>query len=99
MVRITKEAIRDYKLVKCTRTETFDAHMTHLGEECSMVLISVIQNFITDAVKNEAEPDAEIVHCLKTFMDLVEVTATRLPATKFGIVMPTGRPRHSWLND
>ena len=94
-----KTAIRDYKMVKCTRAETFDAHMSHLDKECSMVLVSVVENFIVDAVTNEAEPDAEIVHCLKTFMDLVEVTATRNPATKFGIVMPTCRPRHPWFQE
>jgi hypothetical protein len=94
-----KTAIKDFKMIKCTRAETFDAHMLNLNEECSMVLISVIENFRTDAVTNESEPDAEIVHCLGTFLGVIETAATRLPATKFGIVMPLGRPRHAWYQD
>jgi len=40
-----KTAIKDFKMIKCTRAETFDAHMSNLNEECSMVLISVNGNF------------------------------------------------------
>jgi hypothetical protein len=94
-----KAAIKDYKMIKCTRAETFDAHMSNLNEESGMVLVSVVENFITDAVTNESEPDAEIVHCLDSFLGVIEAAATRLPATKFGIVMPLGRPRHAWYQD
>ena len=94
-----KAAIKDYKMIKCTRAETFDAHMSNLNEESGMVLVSVVENFITDAVTNESEPDAEIVHCLDSFWGVIESAATRLPATKFGIVMPLGRPRHAWYQD
>jgi hypothetical protein len=94
-----KSSIKDYSMVKCTRVETFDAHMSNLGEECSIVLVSVIENFIVDAVTNEVEPDAEIVHCIKTYLDVIEAAATRIPATKFAIVMPLGRPRHAWYHE
>ena len=94
-----KSSTKDYTMIRCTRAETFDAHMSNLGDECSIVLVSVIENFIADAVTNEEEPDAEIVHCLGTYLGVVEAAAKRLPATKFGIVMPLGRPRHAWYQE
>jgi hypothetical protein len=73
--------------------------MSNLGEEYSIVLVSVIENLITDAVTNEVEPDAEIVHCLKSYLEVIEAAATRLPETKFGIVMPLGRPQQAWYQE
>jgi len=94
-----KKSIKDFKMVKCTRAETFDAHMSHLGPDCAFVLASVVENFICDAVTNQDEPDAEIVHCLKSFLAVVEESAKRLPETKFGIVMPMLRPQMKWYQD
>jgi hypothetical protein len=85
-----------YKIIKCTQAETFEAHMTHLREENKLVLISVVENFIADAVTNQAEPDAEIVFCLKSFLKLIEEAALRLPGSKFGVAMPLQRPKHPW---
>jgi hypothetical protein len=85
-----------YKIIKCTQAETFEAHMTHLREENKLVLISVVENFIADAVTNRAEPDAEIVFCLKSFLKLIEDAALRLPGSKFGVAMPLQRPKHPW---
>jgi len=86
-----------YKIVKCTQAETFEAHMTHLGAEDNLVLISVVENFIADAVSNQDEPDAEIVFCLKSFLKIVEDAAVRLPGSKFGVAMPLQRPKLPWF--
>jgi hypothetical protein len=94
-----RKAIGDFKMIKCTRAETFEAHMSHLGPDCAFVLASVVENFICDAVTNQAEPDAEIVHCLKSFLAVVEEAAKRLPETKFGIVMPLLHPQTKWYQD
>jgi len=87
---------RVYKAIKCTQALSFDAHMSAITKDYKFVLISVIENFITDAVSNENEPEAEIVHCLKTFIKVVGETAGRLPDTKFSIVTPLQRPAHKW---
>ncbi len=83
-----------YKIIKCTQAETFEAHMTHLREENKLVLISVVENFIADAVTNQAEPDGEIVFCLKSFLKLIEEAALWLSGSKFGVPMPLQRPKH-----
>ena len=90
---------REYRAIKCTQALSFDAHMSAVGTSDKFVVISVIENFITDAVSNEAEPEAEIVHCLKTFTKVVVDTAERVPETKFCIVTPLQRPAHKWYQD
>jgi hypothetical protein len=90
---------RDYKMIKCTKSESFEAHMTNLTQGSKFVLASVIENFVADEVTNEAEPDAEITHCVRTFLKTLGETATRLPGTKFCVVMPMQRPLHNWYQD
>jgi hypothetical protein len=87
---------RSYSAIKCTQALSFDAHMSSVGKDNKFVIISVIENFIADAVSNEREPGAEIVHCLNTFCNVVGDTAERLPETKFSIVTPLQRPVHKW---
>jgi hypothetical protein len=90
---------RDYKMIKCTKSESFEAHITNLTQESKFVLASVIENFVADEVTNEAEPDAEITHCMRTFLKTLGETATILPGTKFCVVMPMQRPLHNWYQD
>ena len=87
---------RSYSAIKCTQALSFDAHMSSVSKDNKFVIISVIENFIADAVSNESEPGAEIVHCLKTFCTVIGDTADRLPETKFSIVTPLQRPIHKW---
>jgi len=90
---------RNYKMVKCTTDESFEAHMSNLSPVNRFVLISTIENFLADEVTNEVEPEAEITHCLNTFLKTVEDASVKLPDTKFCIVMPTQRPCHQWYQD
>jgi hypothetical protein len=90
---------RNYKMVNCTRMETFEAHISNLVPDNKYVLISVIENFVSDEVTNEAEPDAEITHCIRTFLKTLGEVVARLPGTRFCIVMPTHRPVHNWFED
>ena len=90
---------RPYKMIKCTKSETFEAHMSNLAAGNKFVLVSVVENFIADEVTNFEEPDAEITHCLRSFFKTVGEAAARLPGTKFGIVMPTHRPAIEWYQD
>jgi len=61
------------------------------------VLISVIENFIVDAVgAATAKPEAAIDACIKDFLTVTLDAALKFPNTKFGIVMPLQRPAVSW---
>jgi hypothetical protein len=91
--------IRNYKMIKCTQSESFDAHMSNMASGCKFVIVSVIENFLVDSVTNDQEPDAEIVHCVRSFLKMVADTVTRLPGTKFAIVMPLQRPAVSWFQE
>ena len=90
---------RNYKMIKCTKSESFEAHMSNLVQGNKFILISTIENFVTDEVTNMEEPDAEITHCLRSFLKTIEEAATKLPDSKFCIVMPTHRPLHPWYQD
>jgi hypothetical protein len=90
---------REYRMIKCTQAETFEAHMSNMHAESKFVVISVIENFLVDSVTNEIEPDAEMVHCVRSFLKIVEDTTSRLPGTKFAVVMPLQRPAVPWFQD
>ena len=91
--------IRDYKMIKCTQSESFDAHMSNMVAGSKFVVVSVIENFVVDLVTNDREPDAEIVHCVRSFLKLIADTASRLPGTKFAVVMPLQRPAVKWYQE
>jgi len=92
--------IRQYKLLKCTQYEGFVAYMGGLVPDNKNVLISVIENFVVDAVgTSTATPEAKIDSIIKDFLTITLETAARFPATKFGIVMPLLRPAVPWYND
>ena len=46
---------KQYLMVKCTQSEVYNATMASLGEKDKFVLISVIKNFISDAVGSTSE--------------------------------------------
>ena len=93
-------ACREYKLVKCTQTAGFKAYMGSLDKNRTTVLISVIENFIVDAVGADvANPESSIDECITDFLKIIEETATRLPDTRFGVVMPLRRPALKWYQD
>ena len=61
--------IRKYKMLKCTKFEGYAAFMGGLVADNKNVLISVIENFIVDAVGNEtAKPEVAIDDCIKKFL-------------------------------
>jgi hypothetical protein len=92
--------LRKYKMLKCTQVEGFEAYMGGLVVDNKSVLISVIENFIIDAVGAETtKPEQAIDSCIKSFLQCVLDAAVRFPTTKFGIVMPLKRPAAPWYND
>jgi hypothetical protein len=93
-------SLRKYKMLKCTQFEGFEAYMGGLVPDNKNVLISVIENFIIDAVGGGfAKPEKAIDICIKDFLSTIRDAAIKFPKTKFGIVMPLKRPAVSWYND
>ncbi len=92
--------IRKYKMLKCTKFEGYAAFMGGLVEDNKNVLISVIENFIVDAVGNEtAKPEVAIDDCIKKFLSTTLDAVCKFPGTRFGLVMPLRRPAVPWYND
>jgi hypothetical protein len=78
----------------------FEAYMQTLSADSTSVLISVFENFVADAVgADTVEPETTIDKCIKDFLGTIFSTAVKLPNTKFGIVMPLGRPALPWYQE
>lgn len=92
--------VRKYEMVKCTQMEGFRVFMENIDNTRKSVLISVFENFVVDAVGTDITgPEALIDECVKDFLSTILSSATRLPGTRFGIVMPLQRPALGWYQD
>ena len=74
-----------YNLQRCTKIECFTVVMTELVNEDSKVIISVIENFVCDAVLSTEKKEVEdnVSKTLDAFVAIVKTTATRLPNTRY----------------
>ena len=87
---------------KCTKIETFKALMSGLGVNDKRVIITVIENFLADAVKGLKDPEEIKTKCkevLNDFFAVVEETSKRLPNTRFAMVGPMDRPAEPWYSN
>ena len=59
--------------------------MAELVNEDKKVIISVVENFLCEAVRSLEKKDVEerINETLVAFVDTVKITATRLPETRY----------------
>jgi hypothetical protein len=93
---------RPYQMMKCTTMDSFSALMTELEDGRNNVIISVFENIITDAAKPAKTDDTAnnlIQDAIKTAVKLINRTASRLPDSRFCIVMPLTRPAHKWFQE
>ena len=84
---------------KCTKVSGFLTHMENLEETDEHVIISVIENFMCEAVGNKTEKREieEIVGgILDGFVETVKKTSIKLPKTKFVYIEPMERPAVPW---
>jgi hypothetical protein len=92
-----------YQMMKCTTMDSLMALMTEIEDGSSNnVIISVLENIIVDAAdksKSEEDRKDQIKIAIQKAIGLVEVTATRLPRSKFCIVSPLKRPAVSWFDE
>ena len=71
-------------LQRCTKIESFRALMTELVSDDKKVIISVIENFLCDAVTSTDKKEIEetINATMTAFVEIVKTTATRLTETR-----------------
>ena len=76
---------RDINLKRCMKIEVFIALMNELTSDDKRILISVIENFVCDAVLSEEKNEVEkkVNETLSKFFETIKATAVRLPETRF----------------
>ena len=87
-VEILNQEVQDkLSIRKCTKIESFRAAMDALRELDGFIIISVIENFLCDAVgdlKVKEEVEKAIGKAMEDFVKVVEETVKRLPKSRFG---------------
>jgi hypothetical protein len=87
-------------MIKSTQMLGFQAYMTTLVAGTDSVVISVVENFIVDAVGADVvERNSTIEACITAFIDTIRNSVIKYPNTKFGIVLPLGRPAILWYRE
>jgi len=93
---------KEYQLLKCTTMDSFSALMAEIEDGANNVIVSVIENIVVDAAeptKTEDERTTSIRDAVRRVIEVIEKTSTRLPESKFCIVMPLKRPAVSWFDE
>ena len=88
-----------YEMVKCTRFADFKARMGCFEPTDKFIIISVIENFVVDAVGETPDPetfDETLTNTINQFNETIKSAALRLPGTRFALVKPLLRPKHKW---
>ena len=92
-----------YKAIKCTKVEMFRVVVEEIRDE-KEVIISVIENFLCDAVRPVQDPTTEqmdymLERVIDDYMCVIKKAALRLPQTKFALAQPILRPFHNWYTE
>jgi len=98
----TYKDFNKYTLVKCTDIESFRATVENLGTNDSEVVISVIENFLERAARDEDSTEGwtmKMGESLDRFMRILKDSTKRLPKTKFVVAHPITRPKCVWYQD
>ena len=89
---------KPYTIQKCTRMKCFEVLMSET--EADYVVMSVLENFIVDAVGEDLTNGGDLVdQMIKDFGATLRATAERLPESKFALVMPLRRPIIAWFDE
>ena len=97
-----KETQNSVNLQKCTKVSGFLVHMENLEESDEHVVITVIENFMCDAVGDttvQSKIERIIGEVLDAFVETVMRTSMRLPKTKFVLIEPMARTAVPWYTD
>ena len=96
---LAKEDQDKLDLKRCTKIEAYKVFMNGLTEKNRNVIVSVIENFVCDAV-GEVVDNEEVGRIVKgvldVFFEVLQEASNRLPRSRFAIVEPTQRPGVAW---
>ena len=100
--KMTKDEQEKIDLKRCTKIEAFEVFIDELSEIHKYVIISVIENFVCEAV-GEVADNEEVGRIVKGVLDiffgLLQKISGRLSKTRFAIVEPTLRPAVGWYTE
>jgi len=88
-----------YTMARCTDIKSFDAIMTNLEPNDTEVVISVLENFLDKAGRNETTEEGWCTMLGETFLEfnrIVKSAAIMKPDAKFVIIEPIKRPSLDW---
>ncbi len=88
-----------YSMVCCTDINNFKAVMNNLEDEDKHVIISVVENFLSSAARNESTTEGYLLkmgETMETYLRVLKETAARMPATRFAVADPISRPIYEW---
>ena len=89
---------KPYIVQKCTRVNAFELVMAET--EADFIVISVIENFLVDAVGEDVVNGGKLAdQLIKDFVATLRATAERLPESKLAVVMPMRRPAVNWYDE
>ena len=90
------------QMKNCTRILPFKALMDDLKDKDQFVIISVVENFVCEAVgETTVKEDIErvVTDVLNDFVEVIRSTTGRLTKTRFSIVEPMSRPGVQWYSE
>ena len=88
-----------YIMVNCTKSEIFAVKMAELGPEDKEIVISVIENFVCDAVSGVEDNMVATGLCeraIKEYFGTIKTAADRLPESRIALAQPILRPGNDW---
>jgi hypothetical protein len=88
-----------YSMVRCTDINNFKAVMNNLEDDDKHVIISVVENFLSSAARNESSTEGYLQKMGETmdqYLKILKETAARMPATRFAVADPISRPIYEW---
>jgi len=91
-----------YSMVKCTDIKSFAAIMTNLEAGDTEIIISVLENFLENAGRNQTTEEGYSMHLGEVFSEfnkIVKTAAKRKPNAKFCVVEPIKRPSQIWYQN
>jgi hypothetical protein len=96
---------RPYVMAKKCNMDVFKTRMMALQNTEKTVIVQVIENLLEDSVKGNLGLDGSILEAvlintvkatITVMMNAVREAATRLPESKFALIMPITRPCTIW---
>jgi hypothetical protein len=93
---------RKYVMVRCTDISSFRAIMTNLESDDKEVIVSVVENFLATAARDEKTEEGRfeaLGESVKEYMRIIRESAVSRPNVKFALANPMKRPKFDWYQN